>query len=1425
MAAKPFRPYGTPPPFDLDEYKDSFEIWKKKWEIYLMLSTIDVCVEMQEREKYTAAILLSSMSSETLAVILSAGLTATELHDPDKIIEIIENRCNAGRNPLVWRQQFANRRQRPNETVNDWLCDLRTLARKCNFKSDCCGACEPTRILDQLIAGVNNEDDRRRLLEKGSETDEDGEPILDLDSAIELLRSSEAARQQASTLKSGETISIQQTSKSAYKKGKGKQPPPSKQKENGANPAKTKRSSSSPAGANKSSTGCRYCGAKRRCEREKCPAKDAVCECGRTGHYTKCCLSKEKKKPPAVDVVRISSTQQVAAVQMDDMVEIKVRPLDRSTFSTGILFLPDTGAEIDAIPPNIFWQHFRGIQLRDAPSPETATGAPIRNDGTFQATLDWTADDNGSRPTTVSIHVLHHLKQAVLSKSTQRKLGMLPDHYPHARIRQVDEPTQPEAETDSPSIYSTPFSVLLNLPRSGAQFVAAVQATPTLERVQRDLKQFQEEFPSIFDGQCRPMRGPPCHFEIGKGAIPRAIRGSRPVAVPLMQPLREELDLLESQEIIRKVTLPTAWVHPIVIAFKATGAIRLCVDFRELNKCIIRPRFETATPFQAVRTIPTGMRFFSTIDALKGYHQVPLDDESIALTTFSTPFGRYQYLRLPFGVSHAGDDYSRRVSEVFDDLPFTRRVIEDVLVFSPTYEEHLDNVHDLLKRANEHNIALNVPKMVFAQPSVKFGGYIIDSTGFRPDPELIRAISNFPTPQNITDLRSFFGLCQQVGNFSERISTALLPLAPLLKKGLTWEWTTTHDEAFKSAREALSIIQDLSFYDQHRPTALHVDASLLNGLGFVLKQQADDGSWRIVQAGSRFLSSAESRYAMIELECLGAAWAMKKCRQFLEGLPAFDLVTDHKPLVPILNDYSLDKLDNPRLLRLRLKMQRYAFKARWIPGKENLDADALSRAPVDQATPSDELAEGHHSYRARVAVINAIDGSDASVVDPVLEKIRTAANNDPVMTQLRETILQGFPNSKCNLPESLRSFWNVRERLSIDSTDDMIVCGARIVIPKSLQRTILKDLLQMHQGATKLRQRARLSVYWPNMDNEIANLVRECPECVSRLPSLPPEPLRPHQPASRPFEIVHADLGSFRGRHFLVIVDQFSGWPHVVNFPDNHTSARRIVDAVRTFFTSVGVPIKFFADNGPPFSSAEFRTFLQDWGVTAGFSSPYFSQSNGIAEAGIKSAKKLIAGSFRAGSFDQDLFSKALLLFRNAPRSGAASPAQMIFNRPVRDSLPAHRRSFAPEWQTAAHILDQRARRTEEKRAEYFNRKAHPLPELTVGSHVLIQHPQTKRWATPGVIVEVGPNRDYLIKTPAGRIFRRNRRLLRRLIPVMPAKAAHRHPAAERPIPPPPVQPEPIPPPPAQQQPVPPVRRSGRAKQPSSRYPQHTWTN
>ena len=748
----------------------------------------------------------------------------------------------------------------------------------------------------------------------------------------------------------------------------------------------------------------------------------------------------------------------------------------------------------------------------------------------------------------------------------------------------------------------------------------------------------------------------------------------------------------------------------------------------------------------------------------------------MALTTFSTPFGLFQYTRLPMGICHAGDSFGSRYYHVFGDLPIAG-CVEDMCVYAATYPEMIELSRQIIERADKHNVSFNAKKTVgaFAAEEVDFAGYRLNSEGYSPSPELTRAIQEFPRPTDKTDLRSFNGMCQQVGLFSDEIAEALAPFSPLLKKQAAFTWLPDHDKAFKLARHLLSQVPALAYYDSSRPTALHTDASRLRGLGFVLKQQQKNGEWRMVQAGSRLIVPAESRYAMIELECLAAAWAMKKCKSFLEGLPLFEVVLDHRPLIPILNDYALDQLDNQRLLRLRLQMSRFSFHARWVPVKENVEADALSRSPVDQPTDADLLGEGPTSYTARKAVVNMIaewSGSKEGTADMTLESIKAAAAADRDLQELREVIMNGFPNEKTNLAINLRPFWSKRESLAIDEKDNMIVCGARVVIPRTKVSEMLKILVGMHQGESKMRQRARLSVYWPNMDVDISNAVKSCDSCISRLPSPPAEPLRPHEPATRPFQFVHADIGEDDGRQFLVIVDQFSGWPDVTLYDDKNTSANRLVNSCRTLFATMGAPEGFWSDN-QPFKAALFQDFLTKYQVSWHSSSPHYPKSNGRAEVEIKQIKKLVCGSKTDGRVDPDKLTQALMLFRNAPRCGGGpSPAESVFNRPIRDGLPLHQRAFTNQWQREPEELERRVIASREKSRKFHDATAHTLAVLKVDDHVLIQDPDTSRWCIPGKVIEVGPNRDYLVRTETGKEFRRNRRHLLRRVPVMPGAPA-----------------------------------------------------
>lgn len=535
MANQAFKPYGKPQSFEFDEYKELFELWHKKWEIFLSLSTINTALDAAGCDLYKAHTLLSCLSSDTHQAVLSINLTDVQLNDHTVVINHLRARCNAGRNRHVWRQQFASKKQGSQQAADDWLCKLRDLARKCEFATDCCALCEPTRNLGQLISGVYSDEVRVKLLEQGA--------ALTLDQALTILLTAKVSNTQSKNLKHGEAVAIQGAT-SSYKKFKqpssASMPPP-----RSATPKAAEPPAFSPGTPGNSFTGCWYCGNKTRCKPlSACPAQGKQCgKCGFPNHFGKMCRSRNRKSSsstPKQQSIYLSPTPPtVGVVSSGGLIHLSITPDGDSTApsehtAVTVMALPDTGADLDAIPESYYAQKFGNVPLRKGVQPVTAVGSPIVSLGVFCATIDWVSNDKVSRPVNTTIHVLRDLKQPVLSKCSQQELGMLPLGYPHARINVV------------------------------------TNATPSDDRKKADLSQLMNERPSIFDGECRPMAGPPCRFHLKDDAQPVAMRGSRPVSVPLLPKVKAELDALEEANIIRRVSKPTAWVHPFLVTMKKT---------------------------------------------------------------------------------------------------------------------------------------------------------------------------------------------------------------------------------------------------------------------------------------------------------------------------------------------------------------------------------------------------------------------------------------------------------------------------------------------------------------------------------------------------------------------------------------------------------------------------------------------------------------------------------------------------------------------------------------------------------------------------------------------------------------------------------------------------------------------------------------
>ena len=441
----------------------------------------------------------------------------------------------------------------------------------------------------------------------------------------------------------------------------------------------------------------------------------------------------------------------------------------------------------------------------------------------------------------------------------------------------------------------------------------------------------------------------------------------------------------------------------------------------------------------------------------------------------------------------------------------------------------------------------------------------------------------------------------------------------------------------------------------------------------------------------------------------------------------------------------------------------YNFTAEWIKGKRNDAPDALSRNPVSDPQKHEMLAEYdvHNDPEMSITELRAI--SNEGQESARLQDLRRHADDDQEYQLLRDLIFKGFPDHRNQLPEACKRYWNAREHLTMD--DDLIVHGCRLLIPSVMRQEILSLLHESHQGSVRTKQRARLTVYWPGIDNDIDNVVLSCRKCQDHLPSNTKEPIISKPKPTRPFQAVAADFCSHAGKDYLILVDCYSEWPTIV-LMGHDTTASRLTAAVRELFCRTGIPDTFWSDGGPQFMAKTFHDFAVQWGFTHVVSTPRYPQSNGKAEATVKSMKKIIRAAWNGRSLDDDKLCRALLQYRNTPsRKDGLSPAQKLYGRPVQDTLPAHRRAFSDKWQRSAREAEQQATSTLEKVESSYDAHAHNLPEIGVGSNVTIQNSETKLWDIYGIVTDVGPHRRYYVKTQSGRVLLRNRRFLRRRVP------------------------------------------------------------
>ncbi len=445
----------------------------------------------------------------------------------------------------------------------------------------------------------------------------------------------------------------------------------------------------------------------------------------------------------------------------------------------------------------------------------------------------------------------------------------------------------------------------------------------------------------------------------------------------------------------------------------------------------------------------SGAKHFTKLEASNAYWQVPLDDESSRLLTFNTPFGRYRYLRMPYGIHSASEICQAIISEIIEGIDGVENCQDDIILWGSTPEELTIRTRKCLEAIRHSGLKLRESKCLFGKPSVTFLGHTISAKGITPDPKKVSAIVDMPMPTNVKELQRFMGMITYLGKFIPNLSEATAPLRKLLEKDVEWKIDSPQTEAFKCLKDLVTSSPTLKFFNPNLATRVACDASQ-QGLGAIL-EQCHGEIWYPVAYASRSLTPAESNYCSLERETLAIVFACEKFHEYVYGRE-FGVISDHMPLKSIFNK-PLSK-SPARLQRFRLRLQRYDFTVQYRQGKHMYVADALSRAPLKDTTPELRPKEIHaHVY----SVYNNLPISQNR-----LNQFQKETESDSTLQQLRSQIQRGWPTNPSTLPKSITPFFTYR--------DELVVKGQQNVVPASMRKEMIEILHTGHPGIRQIKE-------------------------------------------------------------------------------------------------------------------------------------------------------------------------------------------------------------------------------------------------------------------------------------------------------------------------------------------------------------------
>ena len=661
------------------------------------------------------------------------------------------------------------------------------------------------------------------------------------------------------------------------------------------------------------------------------------------------------------------------------------------------------------------------------------------------------------------------------------------------------------------------------------------------------------------------------------------------------QIINNEIKLMLEAKIIRPSSSP--WSSPVVLLKKQDGSLRMCVDYRPLNKKTINEPW----PLPRIDDIfdrMYGSYYFTSLDLKSGYWQVPMAEDSIEKTAFSTSDGHYEFLRLPFGLRCAPLHFSKMMHILLRHLTFVEVYLDDITVHSKDVKEHYEHIEAVLTILRKVNVKLNFTKCKWFAKKIKLLGHIITGTKISVDPKRTESIKDRLPPKNIKQLQQFLGLCNYYKKFIQGLAEIAVPLYNLLKKDQKWQWAEDCQNAFDTLKTKLISPPCLRLPDPNKQYYLYCDASGY-AIGGILSQK-DEVGYYVVSFNGRILKGAELNYTITEKECLAVVYNIIFYQVYI-GYSEFVCITDHSAILWLLNK----AIVSGRLARWIYALQDKNFTIVHRAGTVHTNVDALSRPVLSMAIQTEIMDTLNNTHDDKIE-------SKSRIIDPY--------EDDVLLHYLQyKKFKPGCTKNQVNRIKKVcdhYSLINDRIMYRADKMDGVF----NIAIPPIIEREdlIAKAHLLGHFGVISTYNTLKQHYYWHNMMNTIKSQIKKCEICNRHQKA--PIIHHPAQvlPVTGLFDRIGIDLigGLSETReglkYIMVITEYLSKYPYACAIRSKQAS--EIAEHLTVYITLFGPPKVILSDQGTEFNNSIVKQICDTVGMEHRVTSAYNPRTNGHTE-------------------------------------------------------------------------------------------------------------------------------------------------------------------------------------------------------------------